>query len=419
MGPGRHDVRDLSLADEGASRIDWAERRMPVLAAIRERFARERPLRGRRVSACLRVTAETASLVRTLQAGGADVVLCASDPRATRDDVAAALAVRDGVPTYAIRGEDDDQHFAHIDAAVDHRPQVALDDGADVIGVLHTQRREQLGDVVAATEQSATGVIRLRAMARDGVLGFPVVAVSEARSRRLVDDRHGSGQAALDAILRSAGMLVAGRTVVVAGYGRTGRGVAARARGLGARVVVCEVDPQRALAAALDGLDVLPMAQAASIGDIFCTATGSRDVIRREHLERMRDGVLLVNCGRLNVEIERTALRALAIARVEMRPGVEEHVLADGRRVALVGEGRPVWETEARPPAALDVAYANQALTVEYALRNPGSLERRVQPVPREVDDEVARFALASLGLAIDELSEEQVRYLESWEGSR
>jgi adenosylhomocysteinase len=421
-GPARrHDVRDLSLADEGVRAIERAERRLPVLGAIRERFERERPLRGRRISACLAVTAETANLMRTLAAGGADVVLCASDPRTTHDDVAAALAARYGVPTFAIRDERDDAYFAHIDAAVDHRPQITLDDGADVIGVLHTQRREQLGDVVAATEQTATGVIRLRAMERDGVLGFPVIAVNEARTTHLYDGRHGTGQSVIDAILRTTQVLLAGKVVVVAGFGRTGAGIAARAHGMGARVLVCEVDPVRALEATLEGFEVLPMAQGAEIGDIFCTATGARDVIRREHLDRMKDGTLLANCGHFNVEIEIGALRALATSSVRVRPEVEEFLLADGRRLSLLADGRPVnlIAADGQPPAVLDVTFANQALATEYALRHPGSLERRVHALPREIDDEVARLTLAHTGVEIDRLSEAQVRYLDSWDAAR
>ena len=422
LGPSRgHDVRDLALADEGVRRIEWADRQMPVLAAIRERFARERPLRGRRISACLHVTAETANLMRALRAGGADLVLCASNPLSTQDDVAAALTARYEVPTFAIRGEGDDSFYAHIDAAVDHRPQVTLDDGADVIGVLHTHRREQLGDVIAATEQTATGVIRLRAMERDGVLGFPVIAVNEARTKHLFDNRYGTGQSTIDGILRATNALLAGQVLVVAGFGWCGKGIALRARGMGARVVVCEVDPLRALEAVMDGLEVLPMAQAAAIGDIFCTATGDRDVIRREHLERMKDGTLLANSGHSNVEIDLSALRALGTGGAPARDHVEGFVLADGRRLYLLSEGRLVnlGGAEGQPPGVMDMSFANQALSVEYALQHPGSLERRVHGVPPQIDAEIARLKLASMQIEIDQLSEAQQRYLESWDVGR
>jgi adenosylhomocysteinase len=423
-GPGpsrRHDVRDLALADEGVRRIEWADRQMPVLAAIRDRFARERPLRGRRISACLHVTAETANLMRTLRAGGADLVLCASNPLTTQDDVAAALAARYEVPTYAIRGERDDAFYAHIDAAVDHRPQVTLDDGADVIGVLHTHRREQLGDVVAATEQTATGVIRLRAMERDGVLGFPVIAVNEAQTKHLFDNRFGTGQSTIDGILRATNALLAGQVLVVAGYGWCGKGIAQRARGMGARVIVCEVDPLRALEAVMEGLEVLPMAQAAPIGDIFCTATGDRDVIRREHLEQMKDGILLANSGHSNVEIDLAGLRAISVGEAPAREHVEGFRLADGRRLYLLSAGRLVnlESAEGQPPGVMDVTGANQALSVEYALLHPGSLERRVHGVPPQIDAEIARLKLASMGLEVDHLSEAQAQYLASWDIGR
>jgi adenosylhomocysteinase len=421
-GPSRrHDVRDLALADEGVRRIEWADRQMPVLAAIRDRFARERPLRGRRISACLHVTAETANLMRTLYAGGADVVLCASNPLSTQDDVAAALAARYEVPTYAIRGELDDSFYAHIDAAVDHRPQLTLDDGADVIGVLHTHRREQLGDVIAATEQTATGVIRLRAMERDGVLGFPVIAVNEAQTKHLFDNRYGTGQSTLDGVIRATDMLIAGKRVVVAGYGWCGKGVAQRARGMGARVIVCEVDPLRALEAALEGLEVLPMERAAPIGDIFCTATGDRDVIRREHLEQMKDGTLLANSGHSNVEIDLPGLRAISVGAAPAREHVEGFRLADGRRLYLLSDGRLVnlESAEGQPPGVMDMTFANQALSVEYALQHPGSLERRVHGVPAAIDAEIARLKLASMGIEIDRLSELQAQYLDSWDTRR
>jgi adenosylhomocysteinase len=414
----RHDVRDLSLADEGVRRIEWADRQMPVLNAIRERFARERPLRGRRISACLHVTAETANLMRTLRAGGADVVLCASNPLSTQDDVAAALTARYEVPTFAIRGEQNDSYYAHIYAAVDHRPQITMDDGADVIGVLHAHRREQLGDIIAATEETTTGVIRLRAMERDGVLGFPVIAVNEAQTKHLFDNRYGTGQSTIDGILRATNVLLAGRVFVVAGYGWCGKGLASRARGMGARVVVCEVDPLRALEAVMEGFEVLPMERAASIGDLFCTATGDRDVIRREHFARMKDGALLANTGHFNVEIDIGGLRALSTGTVPGRENVEGYSMADGRRLYLLAEGRLInlAAGEGHPAAVMDMSFANQALSVEYALQHTGSLERRVHVVPREIDDEIARLKLESMSIEIDHLSEAQAHYLASWD---
>jgi adenosylhomocysteinase len=414
----RHDVRDLSLADEGVRRIEWAERQMPVLAAIRERFARERPLRGRRISACLHVTAETANLMRTLRAGGADVVLCASNPLSTQDDVAAALTARYEVPTFAIRGEQTDSYYAHIYAAVDHRPQITMDDGADVIGVLHAHRREQLGDIIAATEETTTGVIRLRAMERDGVLGFPVIAVNEAQTKHLFDNRYGTGQSTIDGILRATNVLLAGRVFVVAGFGWCGKGLAMRARGMGARVVVCEVDPLRALEAVMEGFEVLPMERAAAIGDVFCTATGDRDVIHREHFALMKDGALLANTGHFNVEIDIGGLRALSAGTLPGREGVEGYVMADGRRLYLLAEGRLVNLSagEGHPAAVMDVSFANQALSVEYALQHTGNLERKVHVVPREIDDEIARLKLESLSIEIDRLTEAQEHYLASWD---
>ncbi|HEY1478385.1 MAG TPA: adenosylhomocysteinase [Gaiellales bacterium] len=416
--PGGHDVRDLSLADEGVRRVEWADRQMPVLAAIRARFAHERPLRGRRVSACLDVTAETANLMRTLRAGGADVVLCGSSSLSTQDEVAAALTARYEVPTFAIRGERDDSHFAHIYAAVDHRPQVTLDAGADVIGVLHTHRREQMGDIVAATEQTRTGVLRVRAMERDGILGFPVIAVDDARTKHLFDNRYGTGQSTIDGILRATNALLAGQVMVVAGYGWCGKGIALRARGMGARVVVCEVDPLRSLEAVMDGLEVLPMQRAAAIADILCTATGGRAVIGPAHFERMRDSTLLANSGHSNVEIDLPGLRAMSVGPAPAREHVEGFELRDGRRLYLLTDGRPVnlAAGEGQPPAVMDMSLANQALSVEWALQHPGSLTRAVHAVPREIDDEIARLKLASMGIEIDRLSESQQRYLDSWE---
>jgi adenosylhomocysteinase len=415
---GRYDVKDLALATEGVRRIEWADRQMPVLAAIRERFDRERPLDGYRVSACLHVTTETANLMRALKAGGADVVLCASNPLSTQDDVAAALVDHYGIGTFAIKGEDNDTYYQHIEAAVDHRPHVTMDDGADVIGVLHQHRREQLGDVIAGTEETTTGVIRLRALERDGKLGFPVVAVNEARTKHLFDNRYGTGQSTIDGIVRATNVLLAGRTFVVAGYGWCGRGVAMRAKGMGAHVVVTEVDPMKALEAVMDGFPVMPMEEAAAVGDVFVTATGDKSVIARHHIERLKDGAILANTGHFNVEIEIPALRALAVETREAREFVEEFTFADGRRAYLVADGRLVnlSAAEGHPAQVMDMSFANQALSAEYVIQNAASLERRVYDVPTEIDEEIARLKLETMGVSIDTLTEEQAHYLASWD---
>jgi len=414
----RYDVRDLALASEGVRRIEWADRQMPVLAAIRERFEKEQPLAGHRVSACLHVTTETANLMRTLKAGGADAVLCASNPLSTQDDVAAALVDEYGISVYAIKGEDNDTYYQHIEAAVDHRPHITMDDGADVIGVLHSHRREQLGDVIAGTEETTTGVIRLRALERDGKLGFPVVAVNEARTKHLFDNRYGTGQSTIDGIVRATNVLLAGKRFVVAGYGWVGRGVAMRARGMGAHVIVTEVDAMRALEAAMDGFEVLPMDRAAEIGDIFCTATGDKAVITRAHMERMKDGAILSNTGHFNVEIEVPALRELAVETREARHFVDEFTLADGRRLYLIADGRLVnlAAAEGHPALVMDMSFANQALAAEHVIANAQSLERKVYVVPQEIDEEIARLKLATMGIAIDQLTAEQAKYLASWD---
>jgi adenosylhomocysteinase len=414
----RFDVKDLGLAPEGVRRIEWADRQMPVLAAIRDRFERERPLAGYRVSACLHVTTETANLARTLKAGGADVLLCASNPLSTQDDVAAALVESYDIPTFAIKGEDNDTYYSHIEAAVDHKPQLTMDDGADVIGVLHSHRREQLGDIIAGTEETTTGVIRLKAMEADGALSFPVIAVNEARTKHMFDNRYGTGQSTIDGVIRATNILLAGRTFVVAGYGWCGKGVAMRAKGLGAHVVICEVDPTTALEAVMDGFMVMPMREAARIGDVFVTATGDKNVIAREHFGLMKDGAILANTGHFNVEIEIGALRQLATETREARQFVEEFTLADGRRVYLIADGRLVnlSAAEGHPAQVMDMSFANQALSAEYAVQHAGELERKVYAVPREIDNEIARLKLATMGVSIDELTEEQARYLASWE---
>jgi adenosylhomocysteinase len=356
--------------------------------------------------------------MRTLRAGGADVVLCASNPLSTQDDVAAALVEHYEIAVFAIKGEDNDTYYRHIEAAVDHKPQLTMDDGADVIGVLHAHRREQLGDIVGGTEETTTGVIRLRALERDGALGFPVVAVNDAKTKHFFDNRYGTGQSTIDGILRATNILLAGRKFVVAGYGWCGRGVALRAKGMGAHVVVCEVDPLRALEAAMDGYEVLPMERAAEVGDIFVTATGDKSVIRREHMEQMKDGAVLANTGHFNVEIDIPALRSLATDTRTLRQFVDEFQLGDGRRLYLIADGRLVnlAAAEGHPAQVMDMSFANQALSAEYMVANAASLERRVYPVPDEIDQEIARLKLETMGIAIDELTEEQAKYLASWD---
>src|SRR3990170_1609226 len=372
----RYDVKDLGLATEGVRRIEWADRQMPVLTAIRERFESEQPLSGYRISACLHVTTETANLMRTLQAGGADVVICASNPLSTQDDVAAALVDEYGISTFAIKGEDNDSYYQHIEAAVDHKPHITMDDGADVIGVLHTARREQLGDVIAGTEETTTGVIRLKALERDGKLAFPVVAVNEARTKHLFDNRYGTGQSTIDGIIRATNVLLAGKRFVVAGYGWVGKGVAMRARGLGAHVIVPGAAPRRAREPGWGGLGVRRRAGGAGVGDVFCTATGDKSVIARAHLERMKDGAILSNTGHFNVEIELAALRDLAVETREARALVDEFTLADGRRIYLIGEGRLVnlAAAEGHPALVMDMSFANQALASEWVIANAATL---------------------------------------------
>ena len=413
----RYDVKDLSLAPEGVRRIAWADRQMPVLAAIRERFEAEQPLAGYRVAACLHVTTETANLARTLKAGGADVVLCASNPLSTQDDVAAALVDEFDVSVFAIKGEDNDTYYQHIEAAVDHKPQLTMDDGADVIGVLHAHRREQLGDIIAGTEETTTGVIRLKALEADGALGFPIIAVNEAQTKHLFDNRYGTGQSTIDGIVRATNVLLAGKRFVVSGYGWVGKGVALRAKGMGAHVIVTEVDPLRAIEAAMDGFEVMPMAQAVEVGDIFCTATGDKSVIAREHMERMKDGAILANTGHFNGEIEISALRQMAVESREARAFVEECTLEDGRRLYLLGDGRLInlAAAEGHPAIVMDMSFANQSLAAEYAVDHAAELERKVYPVPEEIDREIARLKLATMGITIDQLTEEQANYLASW----
>ncbi len=412
-----HDIKDLSLSEEGSRLVDWADRDMPVLREIRGRFEQEQPFRGLRISACLHVTPETANLLRAIKAGGAEVVLCASNPLSTQDPVAAALVGTYGISVYAINGEDDDTYYRHIMAAVDHRPQLTMDDGADLIGVIHSTRRELLDSLIAGTEETTTGVLRLRAMEAEGVLGVPIIAVNEAQSKHLFDNRYGTGQSAIDGILRATNVLLAGSTFVVIGYGWCGRGVAERARGMGANVIVLEVDPLRALQAAMDGFRVMTAEQAAPLGDVFCTATGGKQVLRGEHFEQMKDGALIANAGHFNVEIDLPALREHAVSTSKPRPFVEEFVLQSGRRLNLLADGRLInlVAADGHPAAVMDMSFANQALSVEYAVKQAETLENRVYVVPPEIDVEVARLKLSALGMAIDVLSEEQQRYLESW----
>jgi adenosylhomocysteinase len=414
----RYDVKDLALAAEGKRRIEWADRQMPVLAAIRDRFEQEQPLSGYRVAACLHVTTETANLMRALKAGGADVVLCASNPLSTQDDVAAALVDEYDISVFAIKGEDHDTYYSHIEAAVDHKPHFTMDDGADVISVLHSNRREQLGDIIAGTEETTTGVIRLKALEAEGKLGFPIIAVNEALTKHMFDNRYGTGQSTIDGIIRATNVLLAGKRFVVSGYGWVGRGVASRARGMGSHVIVTEVDPMRALEASMDGLEVLTMAKAAAVGDIFCTATGDKNVITREHFDLMKDGAILANTGHFNVEIEIPALRQLAVDTRMAREYVEEFTLADGRRLYLVADGRLVnlSAAEGHPALVMDMSFANQALGIEYAVQHAAELERRVYPVPAAIDAEIARLKLETMGVEIDRLTEEQAKYLASWD---
>ena len=412
-----HDVKDLSLAEKGKIKIELIEKRMKVLASIRERFEKEQPLAGIRLSACLHVTTETANLARTLKAGGADVVLCASNPLSTQDDVAAALVKEYGISTYAIKGEDNETYYKHITAAVDHHPQVTMDDGADVIGVVHAERQDQIGEILGGTEETTTGVIRLKSMEADGVLKFPVVAVNEANTKHLFDNRYGTGQSTIDGIIRATNMLLAGLDLVVCGYGWCGRGVAMRASGMGARVTVIEVDPLRALEAVMDGYRVAPIADASRYGDIFVTATGDKHVIRGEHMEVMKDGAIVCNTGHFNVEIDIPALEGMATSHRTVRDFMEEYTLADGRIIFLLAEGRLVnlSAAEGHPAQVMDMSFANQALAAEFIVKNHASLENRVYPVPQDIDEHIAALKLQTMGVSIDTLTPEQEKYLASW----
>jgi adenosylhomocysteinase len=414
----RHDVADLGLAEAGRLKIEWADRQMPVLAGIRERFAAERPLDGWRISACLHVTAETANLVRTLAAGGADIVLCSSNPLSTQDDVAASLVEHEGIPVYAIKGEDRDSYYAHIGAALDHAPHITMDDGADLVNELHQKRTELLDVIVGGTEETTTGVIRLRAMANDGKLRYPVVAVNEALTKHLFDNRYGTGQSAIDGILRATNILFAGKTVVVGGYGWVGRGIASRAEGMGANVVVCEVDPIRALEAAMDGYRVMSASESAKVGDVFISGTGNLNIWGGPHFGLMPDGAILANAGHFNDEFELPALEAQAVSSREVRPYTREYVMDDGRRIYVLADGRLVnlGAAEGHPATVMDMSFANQALGLEWLRSHVDELEPTVYGIPEEIDREVARLKLESMGIRIEPMTPEQKAYSESYD---
>jgi len=411
-------VKDINLAEQGQLRIEWAEQTMPVLRLIRERFKKERPLAGVRIGACLHVTTETANLMRTLKAGGAEVALCASNPLSTQDDVAAALVKYDDIPVFAIKGEDRDTYYQHIEGVLAISPTITMDDGADLISTIHSRHRELLNQIIGGTEETTTGVIRLRSMAEDGVLGYPIIAVNDAMTKHLFDNRYGTGQSTIDGILRATNRLIAGSTFVVCGYGWCGRGVAMRAKGMGANVVITEVDPLRALEAVMDGFREMPMSEAAKIGDFFVTVTGDINVIRREHFMVMKDGAILANSGHFDVEIEKKALEEMAKRVRRIREYVDEYTLEDGRRIYLLGEGRLInlAAAEGHPSAVMDMSFANQALSAEYIAKNGKDLKPDVYVVPKDIDRKVAELKLKTMGIEIDSLTEEQKEYLNSWE---
>ena len=413
----QHDIADIGLAEPGARRIEWASREMPVLAGIRRRFAKTRPLAGLRVGACLHVTAETANLVLALRDGGAQMALCASNPLSTQDDAAASLVVNDGIAVYTRKGEDRDSYYAHINAVLASGSQMTMDDGADLVTELHTKRRELLKDVRGGTEETTTGVTRLRAMAAEGVLAYPIVAVNDAMTKHFFDNRYGTGQSAVDGILRATNLLLAGKTAVVVGYGWVGRGIASRLRGMGSITIVCEVDPIRALEAALDGFEVTTIVEAAKRGDLFVTATGNLNVIGKAAIENLKNGAILANAGHFNDEIDLGYVKSQATGCRDLRPFVEEYRLRDGRSVVVLGEGRLVnlAAAEGHPPSVMDMSFANQALAIEYLVKNAASLKPQVYPVPRELDEAIARDKIAAMGMKIDSLTEEQATYAKSW----
>jgi len=413
-----YDVKDISLAPKGKLRIEYAAQEMPVLRLIRERFEKEKPLKGVNLGACLHVTTETANLAITLKAGGANVYLCASNPLSTQDDVAASLVQDFGISTYAIKGEDNETYYKHINAVLDAKPNITMDDGADTVGVIHSERRDLISNIVGGTEETTTGVIRLRAMEKDGVLAYPIVAVNDANTKHMFDNRYGTGQSTIDGIIRATNVLFAGKTFVVSGYGYCGKGLAMRGSGLGAKVIVTEVDPLMALEAVMDGFQVMPMADAAKIGDIFCTVTGDIHVIRKEHWEVMKDGAIVANSGHFNVELDIPALEGIAKGRRMIRDFTEEFTLPNGNRVYLLGEGRLInlAAAEGHPASVMDMSFANQALCAEYMLKYHAQLEKKVYSVPKNIDADIARLKLQAMGVKIDTLTEEQVKYLASWQ---
>jgi len=413
-----YDVKEISLAEGGRRKINWAEREMPVLRMIQARFQKEHPLKGLRVSACLHVTSETANLMKTLQAGGADIVLTASNPLSTQDDVAASLVSHDEIPVYAIKGENNTTYYKHIHAALDHKPQMTMDDGADLVSTMQKERKDLLKDVLGGTEETTTGVIRLRAMAADGVLGYPIIAVNDALTKHFFDNRYGTGQSTLDGVVRATNILLAGKVFIVAGYGWCGRGLANRARGMGSNVIVTEIDPLKALEAVMDGFRVMPMMEAAKIGDIFVTVTGDINVIDEHHFDAMKDGAIVANSGHFNVEINIPSLEKKAKAKNLIRPFVEEYQMKDGRRIYILGEGRLInlAAAEGHPASVMDMSFANQALSLEYMAKNYKTLEKKVYSVPEDIDKEIARLKLEAMNIHIDTLTDQQTKYLGSWE---
>ena len=411
------DVKDLALAEKGKRKIEWANQHMPVLQLIRKQFIKEQPLKGIRMSACLHVTSETANLAITLRDGGADVVLCASNPLSTQDEVAASLVKDYNIPTFAIKGEDNATYYAHINAALDHKPQITMDDGADLVTILLTKRPDLVKDIIGGTEETTTGVIRLRAMAKDGTLKYPIVAVNDALTKHLFDNRYGTGQSSIDGVLRATNLLIAGLRVVVSGYGWCGKGVAMRAKGHGADVIITEINPVRALEAVMDGFRVMPMPEAAKIGDIFITVTGNKSILTHDHFERMKDGAVISNSGHFNVEIDIPALEKLSSSKRPARPFVDEYVMKDGRKLYLLGEGRLInlAAAEGHPASVMDMSFANQALASEYLVKNAASLKHQVYSVPENIDRHIAKLKLDSMGIQVDKLTPDQEQYLASW----
>jgi adenosylhomocysteinase len=411
------DVKDLALAEKGKRKIEWANQHMPVLQLIRKQFIKDQPLKGVRMSACLHVTSETANLAITLRDGGADVVLCASNPLSTQDEVAASLVKDYNIPTFAIKGEDNATYYAHINAALDHKPQITMDDGADLVTILLTKRPDLVKNIIGGTEETTTGVIRLRAMAKDGTLKYPIVAVNDALTKHLFDNRYGTGQSSIDGVLRATNLLIAGLRVVVSGYGWCGKGVAMRAKGHGADVIITEINPVRALEAVMDGFRVMPMAEAAKIGDIFITVTGNKSILTHDHFERMKDGAVIANSGHFNVEIDIPALEKLSSSKKPVRPFVDEYAMKDGRKLYLLGEGRLInlAAAEGHPASVMDMSFANQALASEYLVKNASSLKHEVYSVPENIDRHIAKLKLDSMGIQVDKLTPDQEQYLASW----